>query len=129
MPSYWGQEKKPCPACGSEILAAAVRCRNCGAVFSSTRPQTSAEYRQGADLSERRTSMRGAIIWIFLLCVIPFLSPVGVIAGLIWFALNRQALRSGSALYAAMLKIGIGIGAILTVLLIVFALLYEATSL
>ena len=24
--SYWGRENKPCPSCGREILAAAVRC-------------------------------------------------------------------------------------------------------
>src|SRR5689334_2486971 len=37
--SYWGQENKPCPSCGQQILAAAVRCRHCGATFASARPQ------------------------------------------------------------------------------------------
>jgi hypothetical protein len=68
--------------------------------------------------------MRTAVIWIFILCVVPFLSPIGVVAGLLWFALNRQTVRSGPALYAGMLKIGIGIGTLLTLLMIVFALLY-----
>src|SRR5512138_2081358 len=34
--AYWGQEEKPCPACGRQILAAAVRCRHCGATFASS---------------------------------------------------------------------------------------------
>src|ERR1700689_4080854 len=37
--AYWGQEEKPCPRCKRQILAAAVRCRHCGATFSSSRPE------------------------------------------------------------------------------------------
>src|SRR5579872_4876548 len=51
--SYWGQENKKCPSCGNEILAAAVRCRHCGTVFQSARPQESDEFRHRTAVSER----------------------------------------------------------------------------
>ena len=28
--AYWGQEHKNCPVCGTQMLAAATRCRSCG---------------------------------------------------------------------------------------------------
>src|SRR5687767_4121404 len=51
--SFWGQEHKPCPACGQQILAAAVRCRHCGATFASARPEDSDEFQRRATLKER----------------------------------------------------------------------------
>src|SRR5436853_6536385 len=51
--SYWGQEKNACPACGAAIMAVAVRCRQCGAEFSSMRPETAAEFRKSVKVEHR----------------------------------------------------------------------------
>src|SRR5580704_8067573 len=42
-PSFWGQSEKECPACHNRIQAAALRCRHCGAVFSTAQPQHTVE--------------------------------------------------------------------------------------
>ncbi|MCP4687142.1 MAG: hypothetical protein GY859_03770, partial [Desulfobacterales bacterium] len=44
--SYWGRENKPCPECGKEILAAAIRCRFCGTVFSTPEPIDKEAFRE-----------------------------------------------------------------------------------
>src|SRR5690242_14592696 len=49
--AYWGQENKPCPSCRQQILAAAVRCRHCGATFSSSRPEDAGEFRKHEETS------------------------------------------------------------------------------
>ena len=54
--SYWGREKKPCPVCGTEILAAALRCRNCGTTFESALPPR--QWSPQAVMSSRRLSNR-----------------------------------------------------------------------
>ena len=36
--AYWGQEHKNCPVCGTQMLAAATRCRSCGTTFDSAAP-------------------------------------------------------------------------------------------
>jgi predicted amidophosphoribosyltransferase len=52
--SYWGKEKKTCPSCGGEILAAALRCSHCGVIFSSARPATWEEYQEEQQLKEEK---------------------------------------------------------------------------
>src|SRR6266487_1589138 len=63
--SYWGQENKQCPSCKREILAAAVRCRHCGATFESARPQDAEAFRQRNELSGRLPTVRRNVIVLF----------------------------------------------------------------
>src|SRR5579862_9091732 len=49
-PSFWGQTEKACPACNNMIQAAALRCRFCGTVFSSTQPVQADDFRQQRSL-------------------------------------------------------------------------------
>src|SRR6266567_8056923 len=88
--SYWGQENKPCPACGREILAAAVRCRHCGAIFSSARPERATEFQHRSALQQRLPSVRRKLLWLFAICLVPLLAPFGVIGGLLWYPGNRE---------------------------------------
>ncbi|HEX9048616.1 MAG TPA: RING finger protein, partial [Verrucomicrobiae bacterium] len=74
--SYWGQENKQCPNCGREILAAAVRCRHCGTVFQSARPQEAGEFQQRAALSQRLPALRRTIVILFVVCVLTCLAPI-----------------------------------------------------
>src|SRR6266850_7273377 len=58
--SYWGQENKPCPSCGKEILAAAVRCRHCGTTFESAQPVDAAAFAARARAEARLPALRRA---------------------------------------------------------------------
>jgi phage FluMu protein Com len=124
--SYWGQENKPCPACGREILAAAVRCRHCGATFASARPQEANEFQQRVALEERLPAVRRTVIWLFVFCLLPLLAPAGAVWGLIWYPAHRDEVRALPALYLALCKIGLGVAIGQTVMLVIMGLLFAS---
>lgn len=123
--SYWGREGKPCPACGAEILAAAVRCRHCGATFSSERPETSDEYDHRVDLESRAPELKRSVIWHFILCVIPVVAAIGTVIGVFWYLYRRKEINALPSLYPALSIIGLGVGALQTVLLIAVTYLFS----
>ena len=123
--SYWGQENKPCPACGREILAAAVRCRHCGATFASARPEDTAEFQQRSDLEKRLPEVRRMVIWLFVFCVLPCLAPIGAIWGAVWYPSHREEVSALPSLYPALCKIGLGVAIAQAIALVVLALLYS----
>ncbi len=123
-PSYWGQANKPCPACGAEILAAAIRCRHCGTVFESARPET------GHDLA-RRNSERKSVpavkkqaVAIFLVCLCPCTALPGALVGLFWYRKNRDILRRMPAAWPALGVISVGIGFTMALLFFLMTALY-----
>lgn len=124
--SYWGQENKPCPSCGREILAAAVRCRHCGATFASARPEDSAEFQQRSNLEQRLPQVRRTVIWLFVFCILPCLAPVGAIWGAIWYPAHRAEVNALPSLYPALCKLGLGVAVAQSVGLFVMALAYTA---
>jgi hypothetical protein len=124
--AYWGQENKACPACGKEILAAAVRCRHCGTVFQSARPQASDEFSRAATLKAQAPRLRQSVIWIFVLCVIPFSAPVAVIAGWFWKQSHRDEMETLPSLYPALLTIALAAGLLQTVGIVILTLLFSA---
>ena len=123
-PSYWGQENKNCPKCGREILAAARRCRHCGATFESVRPQDAREFQQQAELSERLPAVRRTVVWLFIFSVLTCLAPVGAVWGILWYPAHREEIRALPSLYGALCKIGLAVGIGQTVALVVLTLLY-----
>jgi hypothetical protein len=125
--SYWGRENKPCPRCGREILAAAVRCRHCGATFSSARPEDSDEFHSRTALQERLPGMKRSIVWIFVFSVVPCLAPIGAVWGLIWFLSNRRNLTALPAVYSALGKIGLAVAFGQCALILLMAALYSVT--
>jgi len=78
--TFWGQETKPCSACGQDIKAAAVRCRHCGATFTSAEPAAAGtqEARRSARDDQRRLRRRAAIVFVGGL--IPFALPIVLLA-------------------------------------------------
>lgn len=124
--SYWGEEHKPCPACGKEILAAAVRCRHCGATFATARPQQSDEYRTQRAIQDKLPAARRHVVVLFVLSVIPFFAPIGLVAGLIWRRSHREELAALPPLHVAMHRISLIASAVLTVGLGLMSLLYIA---
>ena len=122
--SYWGQENKKCPSCGTEILAAAVRCRHCGAVFESARPQEASEFQQRSALAGRLPGTRKMIIVLFIFCVVPCLAPIGAVWSIIWYATHREDVRALPSLYDAVCKIGLGVAVAQTAALVMVTVLY-----
>jgi len=76
--SVWGGEKK-CPACGKAIKAAALKCRFCGASFS-TRDQVSArDYARREYEGPEYTRARNKVVGLFLASATGCLSPLALI--------------------------------------------------
>jgi hypothetical protein len=122
--AYWGQENKACPVCEKEILAAAVRCRHCGTVFQSARPLDSDEFSRSAALKARSPHLRRVIVWVFVLCIIPFSAPVATVAGWFWRQSHRYEIESLPALYPALLTIGLVVGLLQTAALVLLTMLF-----
>lgn len=126
--SYWGQENKPCPNCNREILAAAVRCRHCGATFSSAHPQDAEEFQDRAALETRLPGMKRTVVCIFVFSVLPCLAPIGAIWGVIWHLSNRRRLGALPGMYAALSKISLAVALGQCALILLVAMLYSATQ-
>jgi hypothetical protein len=122
--SYWGQENKLCPSCKREILAAAVRCRHCGATFESARPQDAAEFQQRAELTQRLPALRRTVVCLFIVSVLPCLAPIGAVWGSLWYPAHRDDLRALPTLYGALCKIGWVVAIGQTVVMVLVTLLY-----
>jgi len=123
--SYWGQENKPCPACGKEILAAAVRCRHCGATFASAQPEDTNAFQHRTALQERLPKIRQTIVWMFICSILPCTAPVGGIWGVVWYPSHKQEVQALPAVYQALCKIGIGVGLGQTGLIVLMAVLHS----
>ncbi len=122
--SYWGRENKKCPNCGREILAAAVRCRHCGATFESAKPQEADEFQQRTAISQRLPAARRTVIWLFVFSVLTCLAPVGAVWGIIWYPAHREEVRALPALYGALCKIGLCVAVGQTIALVVLTMLF-----
>ena len=90
--AYWGQENKPCPVCGNSILAVAMRCRHCGTMFDTARPQDQREFSQEAARKMRAPALQKTAVWVLILGLVPFTAPIGAIFGGIWYSMNRRGL-------------------------------------
>lgn len=123
--SYWGKEKKTCPACGKEILAAALRCLHCGTIFSSARPVTEKEFKVESAAKEKKSMRQRKIIIIFILNILTFTAPLGVLIGLLWYRSHSKELKSLSHIYSTLARIGLGVGISQTVLMIIFGIFYS----
>ena len=126
--SYWGQEEKPCPACGQTILAAAVRCRHCGATFSSARPESAAEFRSRTNRQDRSAGFRTKTVWLFVFCVLPCTAPVAGIIGVIWYAKNRRDIRDLPGIFVSLCLLGLALALVQTIMAVGFTVLYATTE-
>jgi predicted RNA-binding Zn-ribbon protein involved in translation (DUF1610 family) len=124
--SYWGQENKPCPACGQQILAAATRCRHCGTTFASARPEDAAAFQQRTALEQRLPKVKRTVLWLFGISAIPCTAPAGAVWGLVWYPTHRDEVKSLPSLYPALCKIGLGLAIGQTIMFVVMGLLYAA---
>lgn len=86
---FWGRETKPCPACGQEIQALAVRCRHCRAELGSQVPQSRAEWGRAQRLAGARPALSRRLLWLSVACVLPFTAPIAGALGL-WLWWQRR---------------------------------------
>ena len=126
--SYWGQEHKPCPECGEEILAAALRCRHCRTVFSTDAPLSVEEYRQLQARKERFPALRRGIIWRSVLCIIPFTAPLGALLLFFWYRVNRKDITAMPALYDGLCKVALGVAFGQTLLAVLALMIYSGLA-
>ena len=122
--SYWGKEKKACPSCGKEILAAALRCLHCGTIFSSARPVSRDEFQGEVELKTKKSKHQRMVIIIFILSIVTFTAPLGAIGGFFWHRLNKKKLKSLSHIYPTLVRIGQWVGIAQTILIIITGVLY-----
>ncbi|MBI4706270.1 MAG: hypothetical protein HY744_34670 [Deltaproteobacteria bacterium] len=122
--SFWGQESKPCPSCGREILAAALRCRHCGTTFASAQPEAVDEFQRRVTREGRLPQVRRAVAVWFVLSVLPCAAPVAAVGGTAHYRLHREEIAALPSIYGALAKLGIGVSIAQTMALVIVTLLY-----
>ncbi len=123
--SHWGQEHKPCPACGKEILAAALRCRHCGATFASAQPENTEQFQLRTALAAARPELRTKVRWIFFVSIFPFTAPIGAIWGWWWQRENPDLLASLPPIDRALAKIALIAAIVQTAAIVILTALYS----
>jgi hypothetical protein len=123
--SFWDQSEKECPACRTRIQAAALRCRFCGTVFSTARPQEEIEFRQERLLGSDLPKLRRRSIWLLVFAIVPFTSALALLFGGIWYSFNRTRLAALPPAQRAIATIALGVAGLQTLLLIAAILLSE----
>ena len=116
--SFWGQSEKQCPACQNLIQAAALRCRFCGTVFSTARPQQEEEFRQERLLDSDLPKLRRRSIWLLVFAIVPFTAPLALLFGGIWYSFNRTRLAALPPAQRAIATIALGVAGLQSLLLI-----------
>jgi hypothetical protein len=124
--SFWGKEEKQCPLCRQTILAAAVRCRHCGATFASAAPEAAGQYRQRTQIEQSLPGVRRAGVWLLVFSMITCTAPVAAIVGAFWYLGNREKINALPALHAALCKIALAVAVGQTALVVLMGLLYAA---
>jgi rubredoxin len=127
-PAFWGQSEKECPACHKMIQAAALRCRHCGTVFATAKPQNLAEFHEQRTLTSDLPALRRNAMLLLVLGVIPCTAALTAIFGGIWYYTQRDRLARLPASQSALAKIGLGIAIGQTLLLLVVGLLHSLLS-
>jgi hypothetical protein len=124
--SYWGKEEKNCPACGKIILAAAIRCRHCGAPFGTARPQDAGEFRQRSHLEMNLPKVRQRCVLLMIFSALPCTAPVAAVVGLIWTNAHKAEIQALPALYGALAKISVILSIVETATLVLVAVIHGA---
>jgi hypothetical protein len=108
-PSYWGQESKSCPACGQTIMAAAIRCRHCGATFESGRPVGAEQYREERRMRSQLPSTRRTATALFVFSLLPCTAPFAAVFGEVWRQGHQREVAALPPLYSGLVRLGLRI--------------------
>jgi len=113
--SHWGQDDKPCPACRATILAAAVRCRHCGAEFSTARELHRVEYTREQRRKERLPEHRRNVALLVIFSLFSCTAPLALVVGGIWFRGVRVELSGMPGVYAGLSRVALAVAGVQTV--------------
>ncbi len=122
--SYWGQEDKRCPSCGGTILAAARRCRHCGAEFATARQLHRVEYSREQARKARAPGVRNGVILLVAASLLSCTAPVALVAGFLWYRSVQEDLEKMPGLYAGLSKVALIVAAVQTVTIMAMTLAY-----
>ncbi|MEZ6092303.1 MAG: hypothetical protein R3C05_30740 [Pirellulaceae bacterium] len=122
-PSHWGQDNKKCPQCAKVILAAAVRCKHCGAVFESANPQDRGSFQAQEANRAKLPLVKTMAVLLLVVSLLPCTAPFAAIGGPIWYSMNRKSISLLPPFHAALCKIAVGVSITVTLLMIVFVTL------
>ncbi|MFC1612194.1 RING finger protein [Myxococcota bacterium] len=117
--SYWGQQDKQCPRCGSTIKVAALRCRHCGATFESRAPVSPGELaasHAGPDLGTARM----VAVLVFITGLVPCTAPLTLVFGSIWYLASRPVIAKLPSTHRVMMILGLA-AALATTLFVIAA--------
>lgn len=126
--SHWGQENKQCPQCAQVILAAAVRCKHCGATFESANPQDQGSFHEREANKAKLPLIKIGAIVLLVFSLLPCTAPIAAIAGPIWYALNRNSIAMLPRFHSALCKIAVGVSISITLMLIIVTILNLISS-
>ena len=121
--SHWGKTKKRCPNCAEVILAAAVRCKKCGAVFETANPQDRGSFQQQEADRAKLPAVKATAVALLIFGLLPCTAPITAIVGSIWYLSNRKTIAMLPGFYSALCKIAVGVSIVISVLLIGFTIL------
>ncbi len=122
--SYWGKEEKNCPNCNQVILAAAVRCRFCGATFESAAPVDRGQFHQASAIRQNLPAVRRGSIWLLILSVLTCTAPFAAVFGSMWYYGRRKEIAASPPLQSAMCKIALGLAIGQSALVVLLAAIY-----
>lgn len=122
---HWGKADKDCPRCGKSILAAAVRCRHCGATFDSAAPVETDDYRERERIKSSLPQVRRTAIILLVCSLVPFTAPFAAVIGGTWLAVRWRAIRRLPPVFGAISRIAVGVACLQTLLLVGAAVLNE----
>jgi hypothetical protein len=105
-----------------------MRCRNCGAIFSSSRPQKTDEYRARKALEKQMPQLRRRVVWLFIFCIIPLTAPFAALFGGLWYLSNRDEIAALPALFSAVAKLSIYVAIGQTSFLFLTMILFAAIT-
>jgi hypothetical protein len=88
----WG-DSKPCPNCGEELAASALRCNRCGATFDARAPMSPEDYH--AQLARKAADRRDTMLASFLLAASAFgiTAPMTLPLAGVWSVQKRRHAR------------------------------------
>jgi hypothetical protein len=128
-PAFWGREDKDCPRCGKQIMAMAVRCRHCGAQVEA-RIEGRATYEKREARRARAPRLRQFSVILLVLSLLPFVSLVPAVVGMVYYRAHRDEIRKLPGSYDGYYRISIAVGiaqlAIFSIALVAWWMKYAA---
>lgn len=118
--SAWG-DKKTCPACGEKIKSIALKCRYCQTSFDTVDPLTLRDLHRKIDSGDSAKTLQVVVVAMFVVSLLGVFAPLVVLCGLPLVLLKHAALKKAGPIYLVLAYSAVGLSAIYSLLLVLFA--------